>query len=370
MNSSLNKMIGANLGFTPLPLHGSKAAKWMKTFVLFVAIVIIPHLTCVGQESLDTSSITLFKSFLQNPPVLKEFVFTRTFYGSTPWATNADSKTYEVFWGRRQPDAFVFRNVKTLADVNSTNARSTFLVGNYQTNNWSISGNESKDLLEYWVDDGKLTTNNPVKLTIAAAKTVLDELLKMGAPLVDFHRANWNENQFTAISVRGEKIKGSLMVENNRPHKLIFNVAGNPFFSNRTEVIEYFYERNPGLSYIPNRIRISSLKGEEQKLIAECEIVSIETSATNLGESFFDAKQFYIPIHGAIEGTIMLFSNNTEYALYNGKLALYGGNLVSAKEADNPEYKRKIKVVQAVLVFCLFLPLIFLGWKFSVKNKK
>ena len=103
------------------------------------------------------------------------------------------------------------------------------------------------DLLEYWTDDGTVTSNNPVKMTTESAKIMLDMFLKMGAPMVDFQRADWNGNEFTTVSVRGEPIKGTLLVENNRPKKLTFNVVGNANFSNLTEVVEYYYEKNPGI---------------------------------------------------------------------------------------------------------------------------
>jgi hypothetical protein len=272
-------------------------------------------------------------------------VLTRTFYITTPFSTkNTKAKPEEeFFWGRWQPDAFVFRDVKKLADVHSTDARLNFLVGKYQNNYWSISSDGKMDLLEYWTDNNTASTNNPVEMTVIAARNILNLFLRMGAPLVDFQLAEWNGNDFTTVSARGEPIKGSLLVENNKPRKLIFDVAGNPYFSNRTEVIEYYFEKNPGLPFLPSRIEISNIKGGKTTRIAECTIVSVETSGVNLDKKFFEAKQFYVPN----ERSILFFTNNAEYALRNGRLVL-------ARQTGSPRVQRELKVIRAVLVFFLF----------------
>lgn len=326
----------------------------------FVGLVIaITALPCRCEEVPD-NPVKLFKDFLKEPPVLKELIFSRTIYGPTPWKAGS-SPEQEFFCGRLQSDAFVFRNVKTLADTTSTITRLSFLVGRYQDDWWFISNYDKADILECWFDNGILTTNNPVKMTAESARTIFNVFLHMGAPLVNFEKAEWDGNDLVAVSIRGEPIKGRLFVADNKPQKLVFNVFGNPFFSNRTEVIEYYYEKNPGIPYLPNRFKILAATDEKQNVIAEVQIRSIATSSTNLGREFFDAKQFYVP--GG--RSWLFFTNNAEYALRNGQLTL------ARRPATIPApSKKNILAIRAMLLLIFTVPLILLAWHFLRSKQK
>ena len=305
---------------------------------LFGSIGIIASKSaCYAQNQTDTTYV--FKSFLTNPPVIKEVFFSRKLNRRIQGVTNQ----VEYFFARRQTDAFVIRDVRNRSELDSTNTRLNFLVGRYGNTYWSISGDGKADLLEYWIDNQTPTTNNPVKMTAAAAQNILNNILKMGATLVDFQKAVWTGNAFTTVSVMGEPIKGTLLVEDRMPKTLTFKVGNNAFFSNRTEVVDYYYETNAGVFYLPNRIEMSDVKDSQKTLIAECMIISIEISVTNLNEDLFNAKHYYVPIGMST----LFFTNNAEYALRMGKLE-------STAPKDTVGVKREKWLIRVILV-ALFL---------------
>jgi hypothetical protein len=124
----------------------------------------------------------------------------------------------------------------------------------------------------------------------------LRQLLNLGIMSVNPGTIQWEEDHFEtdSLDISGVKIKGKLIVENDRVSKMKL------FYNEFPYLIEYAYSNKLSVP-IPDRFLVTYLGGGNSEFRYEFEILTIGTSPEPLGPQFFD------PSDGA--GTILVGEN-------------------------------------------------------------
>jgi hypothetical protein len=275
-----------------------------------------------GEGKLGSKSpLEQFKAFVENPPVIKELVFSI----NKPLTTTNGTEYYDARW---QKDAFFVRQVRSLEYVGSpataqsvpglslTNALplnpavpatpSTpinigFWVGYGDNKAWFV---DRQGNLVYFLDNmenyEKVTLGN-LPRDCAFELNLLSQVIHMGVPDLAIGSIKWSGNSFEAFSKKTRsKVSGKLEASNGVPLKLRFVIDPQEHSENkpgnaREFVAEYSYSADLGLSYIPNKIAVRIRLLDKATLFSEIQLYRLETSREPINSSTDVATSLILP---------------------------------------------------------------------------
>jgi len=260
-----------------------------------------------------------WKAHFKTTPVIENCVFEqRTF--TTSMGGRNETNLYQF---RNQENAFMIRQIRSLADVSSDHIPiMDYYAGRFGSNCWVITrdGYPSGWLRLFPNADNiwrSWSTNNAESYSVFSSERFLFSALYFGIGDLDPATVEWpEESKFTALSVKGQKIIGEITeASQGRPTVLELHIETAQDNQYRV-VLEYKYDTNLDLSYYPSEISLFTKTGGKKELAMTRNILILKTSTTPLAKDYFDPMHYF----SGPASFILTYSNNVEYNSRGGRL--------------------------------------------------
>lgn len=202
---------------------------------LSVALLTLSHTTSAELKTTQDRADRL-RQFLQKPEVGDLVVERFNSNSRVPIPkVNAkwDSNDQELFHVRWESDGtgFLLRRLAAGGDYQDPSAKNMFMCGGYGTNYWFIQGpylsTYSPETLPLpnAVPSGN---RNRVLFWAITGPTFVNEVLRLGLLRIQTSTMNWEGNRFTAQSIDGQPLEGSMMLdEHGIPKRIQYSYVGS-----------------------------------------------------------------------------------------------------------------------------------------------
>jgi len=303
----------------PAPVHDSTTFNVRFCFLVFVVLMsLLVELNGAPMESsANQTPVESFKAFIASPPNIENLVFGKVValdlqLGLAGDATNKTRRSY--FRAQWEPGSLFVRSATNLADALSSATPGKETVINLGDSYWHF---DDDGMVSHWQE--RIRKPEDVWLPHSRIFRVrvcdLNEVMNMGIMHAPIGAIGWDGDAFSI---------SSFIPESKEPVHLAGRVkATTNQYAQRMEVeyrtrsgiynytLRYDYRTNIGPAFLPSGIRSFLARDGREILLAQWEIVSIQTNSGPLLRAGFDP-QSLIAIRNS---PVRYYTNNNWYML-------------------------------------------------------
>jgi hypothetical protein len=285
-----------------------------------------------------------FKSFLASPPKnISELVFERV--------NTSDSKT-NIYIIKQQPNAFFFREVNSIDEIDSTNQDPMkLIISHYGLNSWVLMDKRLFTSSDPLVSKRSAQRMDDMSLWETSGQHILSEPLKMGILFAEVKTFRWSGNKFAADDKDGGQISGELLLDEvGWPKRVIYKREQD----DEARQVDYKYSPEAGSNAIPCEMSLAlHINGRyadylEQKPYKQYFILKYKTSDVPLPETEFSLVRYRTSLR---PGGEMVYSNRVAYTMIAGHPQPLG-------DAQHVMSVSSNRIVRLVVFLLMLLPTI------------
>ncbi len=313
-------------------------------------------------NTVTNSNIEQCKSFISSPPIIEELIWELKIAPPgkrhNPEDDLGASTNFQRFIARWQPDArFVYQVFPEYVSTNTVmNWTSVSVFG---SKHWQM---DPSGTLILWHDDGspppRKASVNFAESSVSYLTYRLAEVLNMGVFNLGISSIRWQGDTFSATNSKiGLRFHGLLHASpDGIPSHL--DLQAQIGTNSRALAVLYSFDRDTGLPYLPNQIRVTESMAGKERERALIKIKSIKLASQPAAEEAFLPKTNLL----GVPVQLRFYTNGAYYALSDN------GRLVRSPLAAN-HYRNVEPSRRAYLVVCAAVSLAIFVLMARAKSK-